>query len=201
MNCYEGEFKNWDKKMSEDFCGDLVKTIKRRMMGIVGVAVDMEALKEVFPGGPEDRRENAYALCIKQVMVSLGGLLRENFPEDQVMIVQDHGDWDVRALAAYNNMLSDLRWGSRLFFHSFTSLSWKQSVGLQSCDLIAFEMFKRVHQKLTKNTDELRWAMRQITGHMAGDMRLMDIRAVRALRQTMEPDNFPDFPGEFDGGD
>lgn len=196
MNCYDGEFLNWDKKMSEEFSAELIKIIKRRNMGIVGVGVDMEALKEVFPGGPDDRRENAYALCIKQLMVSLGSILREQFPDDQVMIVQDHGDWDAQALSAYNHMLSDLRWGSRRFFHSFTTLGWKQSVGLQACDLIAFETFKRIQQRLTKNTDELRWAMKQFTGEMPGDLKLMDIRGVKALRETMEPDNFSDFPGE-----
>jgi hypothetical protein len=186
MNGYDDEFKNWDEDMSKDFSANLIRILKRRQIALVGVGCDMEALKDVFPIGPDDRRENAYGLCVKQVMVSLGHIMRAHFPNDQVMLVHDHGDWDMQALTAYNLMVEDKSWPSRHFFHSLTSLTSKESIGLQAADLIAYETFKRVYNRLVKNSNELRWALRQFAEVMPSDIRLLGRPAINALRERMK---------------
>jgi hypothetical protein len=185
LNGFKGEFEHWSKEMSAEFCGKLVNLIKRRMMGIIAIGVDMDALREIFPDGPEDRRQNAYGLCIQQVMESIGHVMRNYFPEDQVMVVHDHGDWDKHALGAFNTMVDDPRWDSRKYFHSLTSMTSTQSIGLQSADLIAYEAFKLIHKRLVKDVVELRWALQQFAGEVPSEIGLMTHHTVLALREAM----------------
>ncbi len=199
LNGYKEEYANWTKEMSEEFCGKLVNLICRRQIGGVCLGLDMEAVKNVFPEGDPNRKDSMYVLCMKQLMVELGHIMRESFDGDQVMLIHDHSSWDDKVIAGYNMMVDDLRWESRRVFHSITTLTWKQSVGLQAADLIAYETFKTLNKRLVHNSEDLRWAMRKLSSEnlpMVG--KYMDLKVIKALREVMEPENFPDFPGEPD---
>ena len=152
MNGYHEEFENWDKPMSERFCAKLLNIITRRSIGMVSCGVDMDAYADYFPPGDNDNKEWAYSFLIQNVMVDLGNVMREVRSGDQVMLVHDHGDWDATALFTYNKMMGDEKWESRHVFHSITSLTWKQSVGLQAADLAAYESYRVLKNKLA--TDE-----------------------------------------------
>ena len=188
MNAHDHEFKNWDGDMCKKFSQKLIGLIGKRSIGAIAIAADIDALKTVFPS--EDgsaRQDSSYGLCIKQMMVEIGAIMREYFPGDQVLLIHDHGDWDVEALAAYNKMVDDPNWVSRELFVSITPLTGSQSVGLQAADLIAYEMFRRVKDRELKNSEDMRKAMKEMEKRRVPIIaKYMNFDAVKALRKIME---------------
>lgn len=187
MNARDHDFQNWSKEMSEKFCARLLRVLTRRSIGMISCGVDMDALKAEFSDGDPDRKKRAYAFLIKNIMVDLGRVMREVRPGDQVMLIHDHGDWDADALAAYNHMVNDPRWVSRDVFHSITSLTWRQSVGLQAADLAAYETFRVLKTKLATDEISLRYALRHLQAQgIPMIARYIDLKSVRALREMTE---------------
>jgi hypothetical protein len=71
--------------------------------------------------------------------------------------------------------------------HSITPLTWKESVGLQTADMAAYETFRVLKTKLATDETSLRYALRHL--HAQGlpmIARYIDSKSVRALREMME---------------
>ncbi|MGB8028517.1 MAG: hypothetical protein WCF30_02530 [Terracidiphilus sp.] len=190
MNGYKEEFAHWDKPMSERFCGKLVNLLTRRQMGGICIGADMDAIKAVFPEDDPNRRDSVYALCIKQAMVEIGHIMQHFFPGDQVALIHDHGDWDEQALAGYNKMVDDPQWISRKYFHSITPLTWRQSIGLQPADMLAYEAFKALSARIVHDEERFRWALRQFISEDGMPMMLkyMSLDTIRQLREKIDQD-------------
>ena len=190
LNGYSEEYANWNSGMSAMFCGKLVRMLIRRKMGFVCCGVDLDALDAVFPESAPVKMEDAYALCIKQTMVDIARIMRVYRPTDEVMLIHDHGSWNLQALKAYNSMVDDERWPARKYFHSISPLTWKQSVGLQAADLIAYEGFKVMRKRLIHNSSELRWALREfIAKEVPAAAKYMDKSSILELRTLIESSN------------
>jgi hypothetical protein len=190
MNGYKEEFANWDKPMSEQFCGKLVNLILRRQMGGICIAADMDAIREAFPEDDPNRKDAVYVLCMKQAMVEIGHVMGHFFPEDQVALIHDHGDWDKQALAGYKQMVDDPQWASRKYFHSITPLTWKESVGLQAADLLVYEAFKALSARIVRDQEQFRWAMRQFIAedYLPMMLKYMSRETIQQLREKVDQD-------------
>ncbi len=186
LNARDQEFKNWTQEMSISFSKKLIGLAAKRSMGAVCIVADMDALKEVFPEGDPNRQHSTYALCIKQMMVEIGHIIREFFPGDQVLLIHDHGNWDAEALDGYNKMVNDANWEPRNLFVGLSPMTGKQSVGLQVADLIAYEIFRMAKAKEALSTDGMRGAMREIIKkEIPLAAKYMNLQAVKALRKIM----------------
>jgi hypothetical protein len=166
LNCRKGsdnEFKNWTQEMGLAFSKKFLSTIQKRDMQAITMATDMAALLEAFPDGEKDEKEvRGYGLCIRQMMVEIGKTMREQHPNDQVLIVHDRGNWDAEAATAYNLMVDDVRWESRKFFVGISAMSGEDSIGLQAADLVAYETYKFVSETVMPDTDKIRGSLRAI---------------------------------------
>jgi hypothetical protein len=172
--------------MSRSFTADLVKIINRRNLRLVAAGIDLDAIESEFPEYKDLKMESAYGLCVKQVLLSLGHVLREHCSGSEVAFVFESSQWDDHAISAYNQMVQDQRWQDRHLFQSVTALTWKDSVGLQAADLIAYEGFKAIHAKLVRNTDQLRWALQQFVNEkLVGEVTLLGKNTLKLLRETM----------------
>jgi hypothetical protein len=192
LNGFKAEFSNWNADMSRSLTADLVKLINRRNLKLVAAGIDIDAIEAEFPERKNVKMESAYGLCIKQVMISLGHILREHCSDSQVVFVFESSQWDDHALAAYNQMVQDPRWQDRRLFQSASALTWKDSIGLQGADLIAYEAFKSIYNKLVKNSDQLRWALRQFVDEkLVGEVAVLGANTLKALRDTMDAHGDP----------
>jgi hypothetical protein len=186
LNAYGHEFKNWDKAMSIRFSKKLIALISKRKMGAICVGTDMSVLKNVFPDGKSDRRSSTYTLCMKQIMVDIGHIMREHFPGDQVLLIHDHGDWDTEALAGYNMMVDDIRWEPRHHFLGLVSMTWRQAIGLQAADLIVYEIFKRLKSKVIDDSEKIRAPLRQLANNrMPISAKYINEAVLEKLRRLM----------------
>lgn len=188
LNARDHEFSNWTQHMSIAFSKRLFSTIQKRKMGAICMCTDLEALIATFPGGdPQDRWSRGYVMCIKQLMVEIGHEMKENYPNDRVLLVHDSGAWDTEALEAYKCMVNDERWQSRRFFVGIKAMNWKESIGLQPADMIAYETFKFVNDTVMPNTEKLRNALSAVFDrHLKFNAKYINQKALIALRQRVE---------------
>ncbi len=163
LNALDNEFENWDRPMSIAFSKKFMSTIQKRDMQAICMATDMNAILEVFPDtDKENVQAKGYALCIRHMLVEIGHTMSEHYPNDQVLIVHERGNWDVEALEAYNRMVDDVRWELRKFFVGIIPMPWEQSIGLQPADMIAYETFRFVTDTVMPETEKMRDALRAI---------------------------------------
>jgi hypothetical protein len=195
LNAFDHEFENWDKARSLRFSKKLIHMLSLRKMGAIAIACDMDAIREVFPKGDEVAlKRRTYVLCIKQLMVEIAHTIEAYFPDDTVLLMHDHGDWDEQALRGYNLMIDDPAWKYRGLFEGITPKTGKASVGLQAADMIAYEVFRGVKDR-TKNPDA---AMRGATQEMLNKQiplsaRWINLTAAKALYRVMKDSGkYPD---------
>jgi len=190
MNRLEKEFENWDDIMSAAFAHKLTGFLAKRRMIAITVGADMDALIEVFPGSKKTKKMDAYTLPIKIAMIEVAHQMTKHFPRDQVLFVHDHGNWDAQAVGAYSAMVDDPRWINRGKFVGITSLTGKQSVGLQAADLIAFEANSTLRKKLFYNSEEPRKPIVALQSKGAAIVgTYMNKEAAIAFRDAIEEDD------------
>ena len=184
LNGFKAAFSNWDADMSRALTADLVKLLNRRNFKLVAAGIDMDALDAEFPERSGVKMESAYGLCIKQVLLSLGHILRQHCEGSEVAFVFESSQWDQQAMEAYTQMIQDQRWQYWHLFQSVTALTWKTSIGLQAADLIAYEAFKSIYNKLVKDSDQLRWAMQQFVNQkLIGEVAMLGANTLKAKRR------------------
>lgn len=188
LNARDGEFENWTQSMSIAFSKKFLSTMQKRDMQAICMSTDMDALLEAFPAGdPKARRERGYVMCIKQMMVEIGHVMRDEFPNDKVLLVHDRGNWDVQALEAYNWMVDDDRWESRKFFAGIIPMSWEHSIGLQPADMIAYETFRFVKDTVMPDSEKLRAALIAIMERgFKVNSKYMNAKALTALSEMLQ---------------
>ncbi len=112
----------------------------------------------------------------------IGGRLKKRPAGYQVAMIHDHGDWDSLALQIFNGLVDNPNWEFRDRFISITPLNWKQDVGLQAADLIAYELMRRLDDKLWTGK-EMRIPLRKmlamnedIVGYYLGKQALLEFQ-------------------------
>src|SRR5258708_23836244 len=93
---------------------------------------------------------------------SLAEAAKQLLPDMQIALVHDQGPWDKYALEAYNNWIADDSWGEANRFAGIKPLSWREDVGLQAADLIAYEGMRALDKELWAKDVKLRYALNQL---------------------------------------
>jgi hypothetical protein len=199
LNAFDHEFVNWDRDKSIKFSKRLIALIAERRMGAIAVASDMDAIKEVFPKGGKSRQRSTYVLCIKQMMVDIARIMRDVFPGDKVLLIHDHGNWDVEALKGYNLMVDDKNWKPRHLFLGLLPMTSPQSVGLQAADMVAYEVFRGVKAKTKSPDAAMRGAIQEmLEKQIPMSARWINLKAAKALYKVMKESG--KYPNLDDGG-
>ena len=162
MNAYSKEFVGWkdEKHRIPRMTKKMFSAVSDGDMIAVSCGIDLNAFEAVFPGAG---KPNAYALCMKKVMVEIALGMKEHRPLDRVMLIHDHGSWDLEALQAYNAMVDDPEWEDAWRFVSISPLRWQDDAGLQAADMIAYESFKMINSNVCAGGGaELRKAMKEL---------------------------------------
>jgi hypothetical protein len=121
---------------------------------------------------------------MKMVMVELGHALDE-LPDHKILIIHDHGNWDTEALQGYNSMVDEPRWQSRDRFAGITPGRWEQVVGLQAADLIAYETFKHLDNRLFRSGSQVRYALRSMLSSLPLFAKYFDRESLLALKHEI----------------
>jgi hypothetical protein len=195
MNCKGGEYKSWDKEMCLQLSKKLIHMIAKRKMGAIAIGCDMNAIREIFPGGDErGLLRRSYVLCMKQLMVSIAHILEDYFPNDHVLLIHDHNNWDEDALHGYNLLIDDPDWGTRGLFKGLLSKTGKDDVGLQAADMMAYESFKAIKAKIKSPAAAMRGAVQEMVKRdIPIQSQWIDRKAALALYDVMKQSGkYPD---------
>jgi hypothetical protein len=162
MNANDGEYRGWENesyrklRMTRKF----LKIVSNVNMCAIACGIDLKAAREVFP---DETLSDAYVLCMKEVMVEIACAVEDSGEDHRVVLIHDHGNWDRDALEGYNSLVDDPSWLRRYRFVSITPLTWRDDVGLQSADLIAYELLRSLDDRLWTQRD-MRLALKALLG-------------------------------------
>ncbi|MFQ5853618.1 MAG: hypothetical protein ACE5JU_23920 [Candidatus Binatia bacterium] len=193
MNANEGEYKGWENEQYRKvrFTKKLLKIVSNGKMAAITCGIDLKAFFSVFKGNDPKDLSVPYVLCMKMLMVQIAkALQREPGAEHyRVALIHDHGDWDKQALEGYNALVDDVNWEHRHRFVSITPLTWRDDVGLQPADLIAYESMRWLDDHLWSGKD-MRKPLKELTGmseHIYGSY--IDRGALELLKTEIEKKN------------
>ena len=187
MNANDCEFKGWENESYRKlrFTKKLLKIVGVSQLSAVAIGLDLDAFLKIFPDRDPPDFGIPYVICIRQLMYEIAFAMQE-WPEDcRVALVHDHGDWDKLALEGYNQLVDDPEWEHRHRFVSITPLTWKDDVGLQAADLIAYELMRRLDDTLWTGRDiriPLK-AILEMNNHVSG--KYLDHGELKSLKQRI----------------
>lgn len=164
MNAGDGAFKGWDKTRKNRFTNKLLKILSNGQMTAASCGIDLAAFEDLFPQRDPPGYGMAYVICMGLLLLNLADAAKEQIPDAKIAVVHEHGPWDKYALEAYNAWIDDNSWGERDRFLGITPLSWKEDVGLQAADLIAYESMRAIDNELwsKKQNFPMRYALRTL---------------------------------------
>jgi len=190
MNGNYGEYQGWETESRRKLrmTRKLFNAVSNGQMYGISCGVDVESYNRVYP---DSKLSHPYVLCMKTIMVFLADACEALLnPEDKVLIIHDHGNWDAEALQGYNMMIDDQTWEHRHRFVSIAPMNGKNDVCLQAADMIAFESFKKADSLIFSNgtTRKALEALLKQNGAMFG--RYFDLESLEALKAAdLEAEN------------
>ncbi len=165
MNAGDGPFKGWEKWRRNRFTDKLLRILSNGQMTAVGCGMDLRAFDELFPRRMPPDYGIAYIMCMGTIMHAIADAAKGYPPDFRIALVHDHGDWDAHALAGYNDWVDDHSWEDRHRFVRITPLTWREDVGLQAADLIAYETMRWLDNELWVGDDRMRYALRKLVSN------------------------------------
>jgi len=162
MNAGDGPFAGWDTPRKNRLTKKLLKILSNGRMTAAGVGIDLAAFDDIFPLRKPKDYGIAYIICMGTLLLSIADAAKEE-PEDvRVGLVHDHGPWDKFALEGYKKWINDDSWDCRNRFLGITPRSWKDDVGLQAADLIAYESMRHIDNALWNPDSQMRHGLRNL---------------------------------------
>lgn len=162
MNAGDGPFNGWERWRKNRFTKNLLKIVSNGQMTAAGCGMDLRAFDEVFPHRHPKDYAIPYIICMGTLLRSIADAAKDYPPDFRIVIVHDHSQWDRYALSAYDRWIGDDSWGERHRFLGITPLTWREDVGLQAADLIAYEAMRSLDNELWNEDVPMRYALRQI---------------------------------------
>jgi hypothetical protein len=147
MNANDGEYAGWKNESYRKirFTKKLLRISGRSQMTPIACGIDLAAFLDLFPHRDPPDYGVAYGMCMKVLMREIGKALEDWEPEYKVAIVHDHGPWDNLAHDGFYEFVDDPEWEHRERFTSITPLNSYADIGLQSSDLITYELMRYLH--------------------------------------------------------
>lgn len=143
MNARSGEF---DEQRSIRMTEKMFDAVSNERMSAISCGIDLHAFEDLWPGSGIP---NAYALCVKHLMVEIGASMREYRPDDRVILFHDQDrNLNAYATSAFSEMINDPGWIDADRFVLIAPVRWQDDAGLQACDMIAYETYKLVNKEL-----------------------------------------------------
>lgn len=166
MNACSGEFEEWraEPHRSVRMTKKMFDAVSNERMSAISCGIDLLAFEELWPnlGIPD-----AYALCVKYLMLEVGVSMRQYRPDDRVILFHDQDRrMNVYATSAFSEMINDPDWSDADRFVSIAPVRWQDDAGLQACDMIAYEVYRLVNKELTMGQSpvELRKPLKILLG-------------------------------------
>ena len=182
----QGEFVGWSEGRREQFLERLMELIRARDLEGVGsglVMADYDRLSDdekawMTHGNPEQ----PYFLCFQHCVVEAVSRANALPSAERVAFVFDRqDDFQAEATRLYNRMKDQVDWPNRFRLADFVSFASKrETVALQAADLLAYETYKHLENRLYSPERGTRWPMRQLEQRVR-DMRYFDALGFRNL--------------------
>jgi hypothetical protein len=157
----QGEYEGWSESDRDAHVRKLVSIIRRRSLGIVAAGVDLDALKEVFPGDKRDPIAGAYDLAFRETMILIARAIRKTL-DIHVTIVHECCRFNGLIQKAFWKLKDDARWPHGHRFETCTPMSWKDCISLQPADMVAFDSRRALYARLVHSSTSLRRSLREL---------------------------------------
>jgi len=163
MNANDGEFEGWEKENNRKlrFTKKLLSILGKSRLSAIACGIDLATFLEMFPIREPSDYALPYLMCMKDLMNLIGDGMKKLPPDHRVAMIHDHGDWDSFALQIFNGLIDNPHFAHKHRFVSITPLNWREDVGLQAADLIAYELMRRLDDRLWTGK-EMRIPLREI---------------------------------------
>lgn len=163
-----GEFAGWSDLRREQLLAELVGIIKARDLLGVGsglVIEDYERLSDedktwMTHGNPE----KPYFLCFQHCIVEAAHRADGLPPQEKVAFAFDRQDeFSAEAIRLYNDMKGQADWENKHRLADAVGFASKvETVALQAADLLAYECYKHLENRLYDPQRGVRWPMGQL---------------------------------------
>jgi len=157
MTDYENrrrEFTDWDQARRIRVMGQVTAIIHRRTQLRVGVGVNRIDLETHLPF---DDGTSAYTYCAMELVKQVGTLMRRYHPKDRVSYIFESGTGFGGQVTDFMNVMRSaphIRDHHRLGSHSFGDK--RELTPLQAADVLAYECWKEVINRVIPNSSERR---------------------------------------------
>src|SRR6266849_1010303 len=85
-----GEYDGWSPEEQKEHAKSLLGIISRRGIWAVGYGISLMDLVDVFPDNAHDYVKQAYFVCLRHNMITIGRMLQRHAPDGKIALIHDH---------------------------------------------------------------------------------------------------------------
>jgi len=172
-----GDYENIPHEQNKAMYQDLIGIIAASPLGGIGIAIDLQAQKRIFPGSLPLAYYRAFLETLQRA-----AQLAENLGEIAELTFDISTENEYNAGLLYSYMRNGDEQLFRWLYPKISFVSWRESARVQVADLLAFESWKSLDHtvgpvKRTRKSWNLLRATQRFTSLSYGDQWFMGLKA------------------------
>ena len=151
LNRRDTEYDGWSKRKADSYSAELLKVVNEqgKRMRAYNCGMHCDAYRAVVSENGRAKLGHPWMVCFNSCVAMIAKDMETLPPDDVIEIVVERGGgFDDEAVETFERMKVNPRFPYRHRLKSCTPMTPEQRVGLQVADLMAYEYFKRLNNRV-----------------------------------------------------
>ncbi|HTY84764.1 MAG TPA: DUF3800 domain-containing protein, partial [Silvibacterium sp.] len=188
LNCKQHEYEGWDDNEKIRYSKKLLRVVNEQGKQIRPISCGMLAneYRAIISEKGQRNLGPPYLACFKACIAHIARDMREHFPsEDKLEVLLDTDTGYLEAIDTFHRMKIDTTFPYRDKLATIVAGSSEDTVPLQVADMVAYEVFKRLH--ILKTTeDKMRTVLESLYSHNRVIERYFSAQTFRNMKESIE---------------
>jgi len=187
LNGRRCEFEGWEREKQIGYSKSLLKIIgdQGKRMHVVSCGILADEYRSIVNEEGRKKLGHPYLACFKTCVALIAKEMDGFPPGDRFAVVVDQNQFDMQAVKAFYDMKDDVNFKYRSRLARCTPGSMQEIIPLQTADLVAYEVFKRLHDRSTKES-EMRKVLARLLKENGVSERIFGIQSLKNLKHQIE---------------
>ncbi|MBI3406646.1 MAG: hypothetical protein HY046_14425 [Acidobacteria bacterium] len=137
-----GEFEGWTIEEQIALTKKMLTIFRAHPLNVVSYSVNLKELVTEIPETKPDPKGFCYVLLLYFLILEIGDMILQHFPEEKLTLIHDRCDYDAALLEAFTQMKEDKGFKYRKQFTTIAPMGWEDCIPLQPADFLAYENLK-----------------------------------------------------------
>jgi hypothetical protein len=188
LNAKRREYEGWNDERKINYSKELLGLLNEqgRRLHAVSCGIYADEYRRIINQDGQTKFGSPYLVCFKTCIALIASEMESNFPtEDKFSVLLDKNPLDAEAVHIFDSLRGNVSFRQRSRLERCVPVNMDDCPSLQPSDLIAYEIFRRLHDRRTQES-EMRVVLAQMFERNVVSERFYGIKTLMNLKTGIE---------------